>query len=150
MARRKRTAGELLVELEGLLCGKVAEKREPCDNPAKVWAACRQYAEEQQEHFVVLLLDGRSRIIKVVLAHKGTTTECRVTPKDIFREAVRCGASSLIVAHNHPSGDTEPSIEDRVITRRLQRAGKILGLQLRDHVVFSATGYVSLSERGEL
>ncbi|HNY85040.1 MAG TPA: JAB domain-containing protein, partial [Candidatus Hydrogenedentes bacterium] len=71
-------------------------------------------------------------------------------PRDVFRQAVREGASGVVVAHNHPSGDPEPSRADLMLTRRLKEAADIIGIRFLDHVIFGDGRYVSLKERGEM
>ncbi len=100
------------------------------------------------EHFLVVLLDGRHRVLREVLTSQGTLTASLVHPREVFRPALREGAAALIVVHNHPSGDPSPSPEDREVTRRLARAGQLLGIPLLDHVVVAERGFRSLREEG--
>lgn len=102
------------------------------------------------EQFHLLLLDGRHRLLREVMASRGTLTASLVHPREVFRPALREGAAALVVAHNHPSGDPAPSSEDREVTRRLVQAGALLGVPLLDHVVVAERGWVSLREQGEL
>ncbi|MBW2242444.1 MAG: DNA repair protein RadC [Deltaproteobacteria bacterium] len=101
------------------------------------------------ERFLVLLLDGRHRVIREVLTSQGTLTSSLVHPREVFRPALREGAAALVAVHNHPSGDPTPSPEDRQVTRRLIEAGKLLGVPLLDHVVVAERGFASLREAGE-
>lgn len=94
---------------------------------------------EQQENFVTLMLDTRRRLIKRSTVSKGTVNRTIVHPRDVFREAILCGASSIIVAHNHPSGDSTPSKQDRELTQALAESGEILHLPLLDHIIIGAT-----------
>ncbi len=100
------------------------------------------------ECFVVLLLDGRHRVLRDVTVSQGTLTASLVHPREVFRPALRDAAAAVILVHNHPSGDPSPSEEDREITRRLMRAGEILGVRVVDHVVIAGQGYVSLADEG--
>jgi DNA repair protein RadC len=102
------------------------------------------------EQFHLLLLDGRHRLLREVMASRGTLTASLVHPREVFRPALREGAAALVVVHNHPSGDPAPSAEDREVTRRLVQAGALLGVPLLDHVVVAERGWVSLREQGEL
>lgn len=102
----------------------------------------------QQEAFVALLLDTKLRVTGTVLVSLGTLDASIVHPRDVFREAVKRSAGAIILAHNHPSGDPEPSTEDLAVTRRLADAGRILGIAILDHVIIGASGYVSLAQRG--
>jgi DNA repair protein RadC len=103
-----------------------------------------------QEHFYVLLLDGRHRVLGDELVSLGTLTASLVHPREVFRPALRAGAAALILVHNHPSGDPEPSPEDRVVTKRLSRAGELLGIPVLDHVIVAERGFRSLREQGPL
>lgn len=104
----------------------------------------------RQECFLVLLLDGRHRMIREELVSRGTLTASLVHPREVFRPALRACAAALILVHNHPSGDPTPSPEDREVTRRLARAGEILGVAVVDHVIVAERGYSSLREEGDL
>jgi DNA repair protein RadC len=106
--------------------------------------------DAQHEQFHLLLLDGRHRLLREVMASRGTLTASLVHPREVFRPALREGAAALVVVHNHPSGDPAPSVEDREVTRRLVQAGALLGVPLLDHVVVAERGWVSLREQGEL
>lgn len=91
--------------------------------------------DEKREHFMAILLDSKGRVLRVAEIHVGTLTASIVGPREIFREAIREGASSIIVAHNHPSGDTAPSAEDIEITRQLVEIGHMLDIPVLDHVI---------------
>ena len=105
---------------------------------------------DSQETFFVLLLDTKSKLIGApVECLRGLLDRCPVHPREVFREAVRQSAASVILAHNHPSGDPTPSREDIDITRRLVEAGKILGIPVVDHLILGRRGrggHVSLRE----
>jgi DNA repair protein RadC len=100
------------------------------------------------ERFLVLLLDGRHRVIREVVTSQGTLTASLVHPREVFRPALREAAAALILVHNHPSGDPAPSREDREVTVRLARAGDILGVPVLDHVIVAERGWASLREQG--
>jgi len=104
----------------------------------------------EQETFWSLLLDGKQRLRRLVPVTTGTLTASLVHPREVFRSAVREAAAALIVAHNHPSGDPEPSSEDLVVTERLKQAGEVLGIPLQDHVILGDESFVSLRERRHL
>ena len=101
----------------------------------------------ERETFHVLLLDGKHRLRRRERVSEGTLTTSLVHPREVFGAALREGAAALIVAHNHPSGDPEPSAEDLAVTRRLIEAGKLVGVPLLDHVVLADQAWVSLRER---
>ena len=103
-----------------------------------------------QEVFSVLALDGRHRVLGLRQVAQGSATSVEVHPREVFGPLIREGAAAAIVAHNHPSGDPEPSDEDRVLTCRLGQAGELLGIPVLDHLVVGAGGYVSMAERGLL
>jgi DNA repair protein RadC len=103
-----------------------------------------------QETFWSLLLDGKQRLRRIVPITTGTLTASLVHPREVFRAAVREAAAAVIVAHNHPSGDPEPSAEDLEVTERLRRTGEVLGIPLQDHVILGDETFVSLRERRRL
>lgn len=101
----------------------------------------------ERESFHALLLDGKHRLRRRQRVSEGTLTTSLVHPREVFGPALREGAAALIVVHNHPSGDPEPSSEDLAVTRRLIEVGKLLGVPLLDHVVIADERYVSIRER---
>ncbi len=103
---------------------------------------------EEQEQFVVLYLDTRNRVIDKEVLYRGTLNSSLVRVAEVFRGAVRRNCASIIVAHNHPSGDPSPSPEDVALTRRLIEAGKLVEVDVLDHLVIGGTRYLSLRERG--
>lgn len=109
----------------------------------------------QQEHFWVILLDVKNRMIgRVLEITKGVLDASLVSPREAFKEAVRCAAKSVIVAHNHPTGDCSPSSQDLKVTRDLLEAGKVLGISLCDHLILASKRipdlppYISIRESG--
>ncbi|NBH72488.1 JAB domain-containing protein [Clostridiaceae bacterium] len=103
-----------------------------------------------QEQFYVMLFNTRQMLIRDILISKGTVNASLATPREIFIEALRYQAVSLILVHNHPSGDPEPSKDDIMLTRRVLEAGRVIGIALQDHVVVGEYSYVSMKERGLL
>jgi DNA repair protein RadC len=101
-----------------------------------------------QEHLVALLLDTKNRVIKLHTVYIGTLNSSTVRVGEVFKEGVRLNAASLIVGHNHPSQDVTPSPEDVLVTRRIVDAGKLMDIEVHDHIVCSATSFVSMRERG--
>lgn len=118
------------------------------DDPGAVAALLADLKDERQEHFVVLLLDAQNRVTRRSDVHKGTLTSAPVGAREVFREAIREGASSVIVAHNHPSGDPTPSPEDIDVTRGLVQIGAMLDIPVLDHVIVGSEGYVSMKRKG--
>jgi DNA repair protein RadC len=104
----------------------------------------------ERETLFVLSLDGRHRMTACQRVSEGTLTMSLVHPREIFGVAIRERAAAIIVAHNHPSGDSEPSAEDFEVTRRLSEAGKLMGIPLLDHVVVGHGEHTSLRERMDL
>lgn len=101
-----------------------------------------------QEHFVVLFLDVKNQIIHKKTIFIGGLNASIVHPREIFREAVKRSAASIICAHNHPSGIPTPSPEDIEVTKRIQEAGFIIGIELLDHVIIGDHQFISLKEKG--
>lgn len=97
----------------------------------------------KKEVFVAVLLDAKNAIMRIADIHMGTLTMSPVGPREVFREAVRDGASAIIVAHNHPSGDPTPSPEDRMVTEKLKQVGDLLDIPLLDHLVIGERYAVS-------
>jgi DNA repair protein RadC len=91
--------------------------------------------QPDREHFIVLGLDGRHRVISAETLSTGTKNEAPVDACAVFRHLVICGASGFIIAHNHPSGDLDPSRDDLELTRRLARGGQVVGVALLDHII---------------
>jgi DNA repair protein RadC len=105
---------------------------------------------EAREHFVVILLNARHEAIAVETVSIGSLNVSIVHPREVFKPAVVASAASIIVAHNHPSGDPEPSEEDLAITTRLAQVGELLGIALIDHVIVARRGIMSMRARGQL
>lgn len=102
----------------------------------------------QKEHFVVLYLNSRSQLIHKEVISIGTINASIVHPREVFEPAVRCAATTIIVAHNHPSGTVEPSDADIAVTRRLSQAGEIMGISMLDHVIVSQSKWFSFRKKG--
>jgi DNA repair protein RadC len=105
--------------------------------------------QETQEVFVAVLLDGRNQPISVTEISRGTVSASLVHPRETFRAAIAAGASAIVIAHNHPSGNLNASAEDLVLTERLVEAGKLLGIPIVDHVIVGDNGlFNSFRDRG--
>jgi DNA repair protein RadC len=102
------------------------------------------------EHFGVVLLDTKHRVLRSTVVASGTLNTTIVLPRDVFREAMLGGAAAVIAFHNHPSGDPTPSADDFELTRRLAAAGTLVGIELIDHVVLGDARYCSFKEMGRL
>ena len=104
--------------------------------------------EEAQEVFGILILNTKNKIVAVHEVSRGILNSSMVHPREVFKPAVLHNAAAIICFHNHPSGDTEPSKADIETTNRLVKAGKIMGIEIFDHLVIGDDRYVSLRERG--
>jgi len=102
---------------------------------------------EKKEHFYILALDSRNNLIKMNNVSTGTLDASLVHPREVFKEAIQSSAAQVIIAHNHPSGDPEPSEGDLVITNRLVEAGKILEIAVVDHIIVTNNNFLSFKER---
>lgn len=102
-----------------------------------------------REHFIVLLLNAKHRVIGVNTVSIGGLTSSMVHPREVFKPAIVASAAAVIVAHNHPSGDPEPSRDDILITEQLRAAGRLMGIEVLDHIIIGEPGFVSLRERRE-
>ncbi|GEL07134.1 DNA replication and repair protein RadC [Salisediminibacterium halotolerans] len=101
-----------------------------------------------QEHFVVMYLNTKNEIIHYQTIFIGSLNSSIVHPREIFKEAFRYSAASMICAHNHPSGDTAPSPEDIDVTKRLVKAGRTIGIEVLDHLIIGDNRYCSLKDKG--
>jgi DNA repair protein RadC len=118
--------------------------------PRDILQLVAHFADRQQEKFLCVSLNGAHEVIAVRIVSVGLVNRAIVHPREVFADPITDRASAVIVAHNHPSGNLEPSDEDAEITVRLKEAGKTLGIELLDHVVFCARGYYSFLEHGRL
>lgn len=103
---------------------------------------------EEQEHVICMMLDTKNHFLGDICLTKGTVNTSLISPRELFLEALAFHAVHLILVHNHPSGDPSPSAEDIQVTRRIARAGALLGITLLDHIVIGGQNYVSLFEAG--
>ena len=92
-------------------------------------------ADQNKEHFWTIGVNNKNQILYIDLTHLGTLTESIIHPRDIFRQAITHGAYAIIVGHNHPSGNPEPSAKDFDITEKLKKSGEILGIECLDHII---------------
>ena len=107
-----------------------------------------QFGGRAVEQFGVVLLDTKHRVLRTAIVSVGTLDASIVHPREVFREATAAGAAALVLFHNHPSGDPEPSPEDVALTRRLVAAGILMGIDVIDHVILGEVRYCSLREKG--
>lgn len=123
-----------------LALGKRLQSKEKPEilTPQDVWKLCADFRESKREHFAAFYLDTQGRVIERQIISIGTLDTSLVHPREVFEPAVSLRAASIVVAHNHPSGDLKPSDEDVEITQQLRHAGKILGIQLINHIVLAS------------
>ncbi|HHU30964.1 MAG TPA: DNA repair protein RadC [Firmicutes bacterium] len=119
----------------------------PADAAGLVIEEMRHYL---REHFRVLLLDTKNKVLGMEEISIGSLNTSLVHPREVFRPAIRKACASVILIHNHPSGDPTPSSEDIAVTRRLYEAGRLLGIEVLDHVVIGDGKFVSFREKGLL
>ena len=100
----------------------------------------------KQECFKIIMLDTKNKVIKVEEITRGTLNSSLVHPREVFVKAIKQHAAAIILAHNHPSGDTEPSAEDKSITRRLVEAGELIGISVLDHIIIGRGTYMSFKQ----
>jgi DNA repair protein RadC len=103
--------------------------------------------DKTKEHFRLVLLNTRNRVIGISTISVGTVNASLVHPREVFKEAIRRSAQSVILVHNHPSGDPEPSEEDLRLTRRLVEAGRIMGIEVLDHIIVTHDNFLSLKAK---
>jgi len=133
----------------GLRLNIPSEERPTINSPADA-AALVQYEMGilEQEHLRVILLDQRNRVLDIVEVYQGSVNSAQVRIAEVFKPAVARMAPSIIIVHSHPSGDPTPSPEDVAVTRAIVQAGKLLDIEVLDHVVIGLGRWVSLKERG--
>ena len=155
---------ERLLKMKGVGQGKALAvaaalelgKRRTCHFGAHITSPCdlipfvNHYAMGNKEHFLAVTLNGGHNIIQIHVVSVGTINHTFVHPRDVFGEAIRENASAIILCHNHPSGNIEPSEEDIETTQRLIEVSKIVGIPVLDHIIIHCTGYYSFVEAGLL
>lgn len=109
-----------------------------------------EFKGKEQENFILICLDTKNNIIKKKTLYTGGLSSCIVEPRDIFREAIKCNSARIIVAHNHPSGNPEPSQVDFATIRRIEESGELMGIDLLDHIIVGDNRFVSMREEGGL
>jgi DNA repair protein RadC len=149
IAEAKAAQIKAAIELGRRLTVENPDERAVINSPADA-AALVQYEMSalEQEHLRVLLLDRRNHVLEVSEIYRGSVNSSQVRVGEIFKEAIRKNASAVIVVHNHPSGDPTPSPDDVAVTRAIVQAGKLLDVDVLDHLVIGQGRWVSLKERG--
>ena len=118
--------------------------------PAEILPLIQHYGDRKQEHFICVSINGANEVMTVRVVTIGLINKSHVHPREVFADVIAERASAVIVAHNHPNGELNPSKEDIQITKRLKEAGEILGLNFLDHIIFNAKGYYSFAENDEI
>jgi DNA repair protein RadC len=137
------------IELGRRLALESPDERPTVNSPADAAAlVAYEMSALEQEHLRVILLDTRNRVLDIVEVYKGSVNSSQVHVGELFKPAIRRNASALIVVHNHPSGDPTPSPDDVAVTRAIVQAGKLLDVDVLDHMVIGQGRWVSLKERG--
>ncbi|EDM74577.1 DNA repair protein RadC [Plesiocystis pacifica SIR-1] len=143
------TALAAAVELHRRLDRLDLPMRRPLRHPREAERFLRSLlGDAEREHFMIIGLDARQRVLLVRTIAVGSLTRVEVHPREVFRPLVRAGAHTCLLVHNHPSGDARPSEADIELTARMTDIGRFLGIPVLDHVVVSANGFVSLAELG--
>lgn len=118
--------------------------------PTDVFPLIRHIADRHQEHFLCVSLNGANEVIAVRTVSVGLVNRALVHPREVFADPITDRATSIIVAHNHPSGNLIPSADDLAVTRQLREAGATLGIQVLDHIIFNQENYYSLLDKGHM
>jgi len=118
------------------------------ETPEDVYSLSKRIHRLKKEHFLAYLLDARNVVIAEETISVGTLTMAVVHPREVFEPAVRHSAAGIVLVHNHPSGDSTPGDDDRRLTKRLVEAGKLMGIEILDHVIVTQNGYTSLKALG--
>lgn len=149
LGRAKTAQIKAAIEMGKRLATTAPEERPSISSPEDA-AALVQYEMEalEQEELRVILLDTRHRVLRIEAVYRGSINSSQIRVGELFKAAIRANAASLIVVHNHPSGDPAPSPDDVAVTRAIVSAGKLLDIDVLDHLVIGQMGFVSLKERG--
>ena len=128
---------ENTIEVGGVNSPKIAAK-----------VAIKSIGSKDREHLIVLSLDQKNCINASQIVSMGSLNSSLVHPREVFKFAVMSNSASIIIAHNHPSGNLKPSKQDILLTERLVECGKILGIELLDHLIVNSEEFISLKEKG--
>ena len=132
--------------------GKMPTYESRIRSSASAYTVLQEYLDGvDREHFVVMLLDQKNSAIGLHTVSIGSLTASIVAPREVFKVAILANCANILLAHNHPSGDCQPSKEDRAITQRLKEAGALLGISVLDHIIVGADGrYYSFADENML
>ncbi|MGC7929588.1 RadC family protein [Lysinibacillus sp. VIII_CA] len=118
-------------------------------SPEDAYELIKDFLEDRdREHFIVVSLNTKNQPVSINICHIGSLNASLVSPREVMKSAILSSAASIMVFHNHPSGDTSPSQEDISVTSRLKEAGRLIGIELLDHLIIGDGKYLSLKEKG--
>ncbi len=138
-------------ELSKRIAQSSREKELVLDSPGSIAAYyMERMRHQEQEDMVAVFFDTKNHLLKDMLLTRGTVNSSLVSPREIFIEALRYHAVYVVLLHNHPSGNPEPSKEDMLVTQRIEHSGAMLGIRLIDHIIIGDNKYISFKERGLL
>jgi DNA repair protein RadC len=129
---------------------KKSSKIKKISSPKDVFEYFAEVRELKQEHFYVLHLNSKNEIISSKLIAIGTLNSVIIHPREVFKEAIRESAQSIILVHNHPSGDVTPSLQDKEITSKLEKTSETIGIDLLDHIIVGKEKWFSFDDEGKL
>lgn len=138
------------IELVTRALGKHPHALPIINSPESALDQLTDIRNRKKEHFVALYLNARNELVHKEIISIGTLTRSLVHPREVFAPALTHSAASVLVAHNHPSGDTEPSEDDIIITKRLNQSAELLGLALFDHLILTSTSHYSFRQHNQL
>jgi len=149
----KTKAAKLAVAFETgrRLMSSIAQNSDPIRSPDDVHNRFAPVLGDlDREIFIVIGLNTKNRIVLEHRAAEGSLNECAISPRDVFSPLIKCPASSAVLIHNHPSGDPDPSPEDKLLTIRMMEAGKLLGIKVLDHIIIGKNRYYSFRDSGAM
>ena len=126
---------------------RLSAKRKQLLFPSDVFPFIRHYGTRQQNFFLSIALNGAQEILSISVVSVGSVNHTLVHPREVFSKALKEHSISVVLAHNHPSGILTPSLDDIKVTKRLKKAGEILGIKVLDHLIFSDESFLSMLEK---
>jgi len=149
-AAQIKAAFELPKRLKKEKDDKKPVKRDRVKKPEEVWELVQgRLAGKKEEHFLAVFLDTRGHVIKTEQISEGSLDASIVHPREVFKKAIKATAASVVLVHNHPSGDPEPSVEDIQLTKRLVEVGELVGIAVLDHVIVGEDTFISMKRAGK-
>jgi DNA repair protein RadC len=126
------------------LIREISRAAKPINAASDVYRFLREFKKQDREFMIVIGLDTKNKPVFREICSIGTLNSSLVHPREVFKKAIVMSCNSIIIAHNHPTGDLEPSIEDIQITNKLRQAGEIIDIKVLDHIIISRKGYKSI------